>query len=175
MCSIHTHIAWCQVNGTTRKQACNTTHASHNKDTAHTNTSPSNKHDRLLEADHEVQEEPQRGCLSCWHKKARHGHARVIVNVCYKIRPGRELVCLEVDKVVIDSALARDLDCGPCALPPLVKVLPAGSCMQIISTCSTGTCNISKWQLETQNEVQVSPLIYQSHVSSTEHLSPTAF
>ena len=90
-----------------------------------TDSSASNKHDRLLQANHEVKEESERGCLSSGHKQARHGHARVIVNVCDQICPGRELVCLEVDKVVVDCALARDLDRGPCALPPLVKVLPA--------------------------------------------------
>ena len=90
-----------------------------------THTSTTNKHDGFLEGNHQVQEEPQGGCLSCWHKQAGHGHARVIVNVCDQICPWGELACLEVDKVVIDSALARDLDCCPSSLPPLVKVLPA--------------------------------------------------
>ena len=91
-----------------------------------TYTSPSHKHDGLLEGDHEVKEEPQGGCLSCWYKQTGHRHARIIVNVCDQVCPGCELAGLEVDKVVIDGSLARDLDCGPGALPPLVKVLPAG-------------------------------------------------
>ena len=96
-----------------------------------TNTSTSHKHDRLLETNHEVQEEPQRRGFSCGHKQAGHGHARVIVDVCDQVCPWGELVCLEVHKVVIDCSLARDLDCGPGPLPPLVKVLPAeGDCIE---------------------------------------------
>ncbi len=98
-----------------------------------TNASTPHKHDRLLQANHEIQEKPQRGGFSCRDKQAGHGHARVIVNVCDQVCPRRELARLEVDKVVVDGSLARDLDCRPGALPPLVKVLPAAGGLALSS------------------------------------------
>lgn len=59
-------------------------------------------------------------------KHNRHWLAAIVVDVCNQLGPGLELASLGVDKVVVDHALARDLDVGPGqALEPLVKVAPA--------------------------------------------------
>mmetsp|Transcript_31715 Transcript_31715/g.90095 ORF Transcript_31715/g.90095 Transcript_31715/m.90095 type:complete len:624 (+) Transcript_31715:5424-7295(+) len=87
-----------------------------------THPGTAHEHDGLLQVDHEVQEEAQRGGLRRGHKHSGHGRVTVVLHVRHQLGPRLELASLGVDKVVVHCALARELDGGPRLLEPLVEV-----------------------------------------------------
>jgi hypothetical protein len=62
--------------------------------------------------------------LRCGHEDGGHGgDGAVVLHLRHQVGPRRELAALGVDVVVEDGPLARELDRGPRALPPLVRGL----------------------------------------------------